>query len=379
MSETSSIPWDLGVYDSHCHPTDTMSQISVVSSMKARTLTIMSTRRSDQHLVASVARSHPKTKIIPSFGYHPWFSHLIYDDDTYTDNSELKQKHYSAVLVPPPDNEFISQLPAPTPLSTILQEMHDHLEEFPYALIGEIGLDRGFRLPFPDTNEEGQGRRLSPHRVSIDHQKHIFTAQLRLAGSLNRAVSVHGVQCHGVLFETFRDLWRGHELPRERRKDQKRRRRRRGAEHEYLPDIYDSGSDSDQDPPEKKQLPFPPRICLHSFSAPMETLKQYLSPPSPTTLCPSQLFFSFSTTINARPEKGHLGRIGDTIVAIPDECVLVESDLHTAGEEADKALGEALLFISNVKGWEVEKGVKQLGENWRRFVFGDEAGEKVEG
>jgi Tat protein secretion system quality control protein TatD with DNase activity len=117
---------------------------------------------------------------------------------------------------------------------------------------------------------------------------------------------------------------------------------------------------------------------LHSFSAPPETLKQYLSPPSPTTLCPSQLFFSFSTTINARPEKGHLGKIGDTIVAIPDECLLVESDLHTAGEEADRALGEALLFISNVKGWVVEKGVKQLGENWRRFVFGDESGEDVE-
>jgi len=338
----------------------------------------MSTRRSDQNLVASVARSHPKSKIVPSFGYHPWFSHLIYDDDTYPDNAELKQKHYSAVLVPPPDDEFISQLPAPTSLSTVLQEMRDHLGEFPYALVGEIGLDRGFRLPFPDHNDDSGGRRLSPHRVSIEHQKHVFTVQLRLAGLLGRAVSVHGVQCHGVLFETFRDLWRGHELPRERRKDQKRRRRRqRNGGHEYLPDLCDSDSDGDQELP-KEPMPFPPRICLHSFSAPPETLKQYLSPPSPTTLCPSQLFFSFSTTINARPEKGHLGKIGDTIVAIPDECLLVESDLHTAGEEADRALGEALLFISNVKGWVVEKGVKQLGENWRRFVFGDESGEDVE-
>lgn len=401
----ASIPWELGVYDAHCHPTDTMAAIATVASMKARTLTIMATRSSDQELVAAVARSQPRSKIVPSFGFHPWFAHLIYDDGGGgpahpADEAELKRRHYSAVLVPPPDADLVRQLPAPQPLSQALGGMRAHLEEFPHALVGEIGLDRGFRLPFPDSSDPSDSapapRRLSPHRVSIDHQKRVFTAQLQLAGALSRAVSVHGVQCHGVLFETFRDLWRGHELPRERRKDARRRRRRRrsGDGHEYLPDMCDSDDSGDAEDSSgaagaagagaggagagaasgdhQHARPFPPRICLHSFSAPLETLRQYLSPPGPTTLCPSQLFFSFSTTINARPQKGHLARIAETIAAVPDDCVLVESDLHTAGDEADEALADALLFVTGVKEWEVGRGVRQLGRNWRRFVYGDD-------
>jgi hypothetical protein len=50
--------------------------------------------------------------------------------------------------------------------------------------------------------------------------------------------------------------------------------------------------------------------------------------------------------------------------------VLVESDLHTAGEEMDRRLEDIVRRICKIKGWGLEEGVKKLGDNWRAFAFG---------
>lgn len=266
--ERGPFPWELGIFDAHCHPTDTMDSIPYISSsMRARALTVMATRSQDQDLVAQVADEHGLTsrqaiasspasngqdptqfpdKIIPAFGWHPWFSHQLYDDTLPQDQATCdpaspnlaneKLRHYNAVLTPSPrsknDDSFIDQLPDPQPLSGLLSQTRQYLEAHPLALVGEVGIDKAFRLPSPGvfvsdpetsmTEGRRNGERLSPYRVNMDHQIRIMKAQLNLAGQIGRAVSVHGVQAHGVLYNAIKSTWKGHEKPVVTNRERKR-------------------------------------------------------------------------------------------------------------------------------------------------------------
>ncbi|KAL5339307.1 putative Cut9 interacting protein Scn1 [Aspergillus crustosus] len=405
----SEFPWELGVFDAHCHPTDTMASITDIPHMKATTLTVMSTRGDDQELVLQIANNLAEKsteaettkpeRILPCFGWHPWFSHQIIDDtatksqdEEQLSPAELKRSHYSKVLKPTPDETFISSLPDPKPLSQLLSETRSRLSTFPNALVGEVGLDRAFRLPQHWTQQEiddrdGQmtpgsreGRRLSLHQVRPEHQKAILEAQLRLAGELQRPVSVHSVQAHGAVIEVFKSLWSGHE-----RKVVSRRERKRQENH---PDAHvdsDEEEDQSQENPENSKIkdtsasnsnlngerapasatPFPPRICMHSYSGPAESIRIFLHPSNP-----SDVYFSFSSVINF---SHHADKSVAVIKALPDDRLLVESDLHIAGQEMDDRLEAVTRQICEIRRWGLREGVKQLGANWRRFIYGDEA------
>jgi Tat protein secretion system quality control protein TatD with DNase activity len=378
-------PWHLGVFDAHCHPTDTMSSIESIPKMNAKVLTVMATHAQDQELVDQVAEKHgvqassplaqqweKETRIVPCFGWHPWFSHQMFDDAVYDGKTELDDEeriqHYQSVLVPKSeDREFLLAIPAPLPFPHFISETRKHLKKYPLALVGEIGLDKAFRLPeasLPEHKElrdesltpgGREGRRLSSYRVSMDHQRKVLTAQLNLAGELQRAVSIHGVQAHGVVLETLKATWKGHE-----RKIPSKSERKRDKDALMMQDE----NPSENTPVIPKSKPYPPRICLHSYSGPAEPLREYLHPS-----VPAEIFFSFSSLVNFTSPAAK--KAEEVIKALPEDRILVESDLHTAGEDLDGYLEHIVRTVCEIRGWGLEEGVIRLGKNWRRFVFGE--------
>ncbi|KAK7429924.1 Cut9-interacting protein scn1 [Neonectria magnoliae] len=370
-------PWHIGVFDAHNHVAERMHSASDLPDMKARAIAVMATRTQDQSFVADLVAAHgvktpdcfsrDSTTVVAGYGRHPWFCHELYDDSsedpTYVPSEDVeaaKGRHYKAVLTPSPeDPAFWHDLPTPMPLSTFISETRSRLQADSTAMVGEVGLDKPFRLPMQWQPEAkavrdcartpgGRERRpLSPHNIQMSHQKTVLMAHLRLAGELGRAVSVHGVQVHGVLYDFLTSSWKGHEL-KSRRAQQKQRK----------------GQTEDDNNEEKQAKPYPPRICLHSFSGKSDAVKQYLRPS-----IPAQIYFSFSKTNNLSSDAAR-AKTEDAVKLVPDNRVLVESDIHTAGERMDSELEEMYRTICEIKSWDLEDGVSRIASNYKEFLFG---------
>lgn len=390
---TEPFPWAAGrICDAHCHPTDTMAAVPGIPAMAAAVLTVMATRSQDQDLVAALAveqgrRSgdlreaadpQPPRKVVAAFGWHPWFAHQLYDDGASPGRDlvtlEDKRRHLAAVLLPAPAEKhaaaleaLAASLPAVRPLSAFVAETRQRLQAHPTALVGEIGLDKSFRVPepAPASVENGtasgatpggrEGRRLSPFRVLPAHQTAVLEAQLRLAVELGRPISVHGVQAHGLLFETLAATWRGHEREVPSRRE-KRKDKMDYVEEEEEEDEEDEGRNINT------PAPYPPSICLHSFSAPVEMLRQYIDP-----RIPAAVYFSFSTVVNASSESVWR-RTREVVAACPDDRLLVESDLHVAGPPMDAMLEDMYRRVCDIKGWTLAEGVERVAQNYEAFV-----------
>jgi len=244
------------------------------------------------------------------------------------ENEPLESKeHYRTILkdigpkVPSRSNyleEFIDTLPPPTPFDRWYNQLESLLEKHSNSLLGEVGLDKTFRL-----RDQGS-KRLSQAQTTLQHQISILEKQFNLAAKYNRAVSLHCVQSTGAIDQLFDERF-------------------------------------------ERQQPFPPRICFHSFGGSVDTIKALIKKTSKKKeRIPVDIYFSFSVLINDK-----IDRLPDLIRAVPEDRLLIETDHHSPNG-LDLYMAMIIKLVSEVKEWTEAMTVEKTRENFIKFVGGDE-------
>ncbi|KAF9990037.1 hypothetical protein BGZ75_003806 [Mortierella antarctica] len=314
--------------------------------------------------------------------------------------------HYRTVLGLPtsaPENylaELVQRLPTPRALEPAMIELRRKLEEHPHAVLGEIGLDRIARVPEPslpstmtvdtseeeeeESNEEGsvrakkeqllQQKKTTLALTSIQHQLQIVREQLKIAASLNRAVSFHCVQAYGHWHDFL--IQEGKRVAESSDEDDS------DEEQEGSQDSVCSGpKTSSQDltacqgsvsttsetadmvlsplPPYEPVLP--PRLCMHSYGGSVDMLKAFTKMDHAP-----EIFFSFSILINGRLQERKLREL---ILAVPEDRLLIESD-HHSHSQVDQLLVEMVVKVAEIRKWTLKETVEKTTRNWNRFVYG---------
>ncbi|EJD45653.1 TatD DNase family Scn1 [Auricularia subglabra TFB-10046 SS5] len=318
--------------DVHAHPTDNEIPDNVVGGLEM-TICAMSTNARDQPLVEQLARQRPD-RIVPCFGWHPWFSHHISLHPGLS-----KDEHYRALLLPnfedaSPEKQaaferLVALLPDPLPLADFLDLLRSRFTEFPSAMLGEVGVDRIFRIPYADYVAGGEvGReRLSPFTVPIEHQLALLEAQLAVAVEFRRNVSLHSVRAPQITVDLLERMHRTH-----------------GDSWEAI------------------------NVDLHSCTLSKDVLERIMK------LHPN-VYCSLSTAINVNGRSDNYLKL---IEACPDNRILVESDFPYL-DANERRTWDMVLLVAKAKKWRVESeweddvpasgpsAVRILSRNWDRF------------
>ncbi|WFD36183.1 Cut9-interacting protein scn1 [Malassezia cuniculi] len=268
----------------------------------------MSTGAHDMQLVADL--SDADRRVVPAFGIHPWAAHTVSlaHEQTYADLFGDAQDDATST---------IAHLPARVPLADALAQQRALLQQYPDALVGEVGLDRSFRLPAP----QGSPTRFSSLQTPIEHQLAVLRAQINVAKELARSVSMHSVRAAG------------HTL-------------------ELLDEVYAA----DGPHPSTSALRADKDIVLHSCTLSPESIRQVQRKHR-------QVYVSFSTTINARQ------RALDAQIAAADPArILSESDTSSDFAAHTRA---ATARIAHV--WHVDEATAaaRLAANFSKFHSND--------
>ncbi|KAF9650531.1 Metallo-dependent hydrolase [Thelephora ganbajun] len=325
------------VVDVHCHPTDTDIPDGFPDDLHI-TICAMSARTRDQPLVRELATRCPD-KVIPAFGYHPWWAHQI-----ALTKPESKRKHYESLLLSSSPSEedlaafekVLENQPEPRLFDDILLEVRKNLSDFPSALVGEIGLDRPVRIPY---DYDATPRVLSQFTIPFEHQLKIFEAQLELAVELKRNVSMHSVRAHDATMQVFERI----------------------AE-KFGDKFWDVSVD------------------LHSCGASAQMWKEF-----ERKFC--NVFISPSTIHNTRSEN-----YKKLVETVSPKRLLIESDYYTISDLTSQTI-KMLNTVSEIKGWPIEQewideedtdgvntrpkipeeewgAVRRLESNWKAFLRG---------
>lgn len=322
--------------DSHCHPTDdpaaytspTLDELSTrIDQAIVGRLVCMSTNARDQRMVAELASRHPD-KVIPCFGWHPWFAHHI----SLEEPVPSKDEHYRHVFNITNDGSLgesqaekeligiLEQLPEPVSLTSVCDGIREHFERFPNALLGEVGIDRAFRIPRKAWNYDPQRSevplsepRLTKLKTPQEHQLAVLRAQIAVALQYQRNISLHSVQAAGLTVDLLSSL--------------------RNTDTTSFGAI---------------------RISLHSCTLDNNVVK------SITKKHPN-VYVGFSSTIN---RKQILKK--ECLAAVDRNRALMESDYHTV-KGIPAFLLQATEYFAQQHGMSLESAAQQLRSNWNAF------------
>ncbi|KAI5450526.1 Cut9-interacting protein scn1 [Naganishia albida] len=372
--------------DVHCHPTDLPFSDTEVSNVGLGGLSAMATRIHDQELVDGFGREHGRhtgssgnvlaaTEAIACFGYHPWFCHLLSVDPE--DKAIDKRTHYESIFIPPdakPEkkasyqqtlSEILDDLPNPVRLQPLLDDMRDRIrrarENGQLVMVGEVGLDRSFRIPYPQAAVSSQSKStspveraesviatsgedemaqkqalpvkrktLTPFTTSTAHQLRVLEMQFDAALEFGINVSLHSVKAQGETIKFLRDYKKKH-----------------GAKFEdrVNVDLHSCGGWS-----------------VESWVSESKYLKN--------------LYTSPSLAISARTS------VTPNLIRSADPTrLLVESDTHIIGDTTRRTWASAV-WIAKCRGWRVERTeqdlcdgpsgesgvVTRLHANWTAFM-----------
>ncbi|KAH8083077.1 hypothetical protein HD553DRAFT_53516 [Filobasidium floriforme] len=361
----------------------------------------MATRTMDQELVAEFSEDHGRRdedeygmereskrrrragpEVIACFGYHPWFCHLLHLGSP--DRKVSKEEHYASIFLPSEAStsytsqkqlldEIIPDLPEPIAIQPLIEQMRTHAVQAQIrgslVMIGEVGLDRSFRVPFPGhkanhcgehteveehtntpsvadaeakiatSGEEemakklnqpeliSRSKNLTPFRPSMDHQIALLDMQMDLAVELGINVSLHSVKAQGPTLDFLRRFKKKH-----------------GAmfTDRVNVDVHSCGG--------------------WSVESWVDAEKHF-----------PNLYLSPSIAISGRtPVTPYLIR-----AAAPSR-LLVESDTHLI-QDTTKRVWAATVWIAKCRGWKIERTkddlqgedsgvVSRLESNWNRFM-----------
>lgn len=245
------------------------------------------------------------------FGVHPWQSHLF-----YTGERVSKEEHYERVLEVSAryrDTEeyvrLVAELPEPRSLEQYIDE-HFMPHRDLYRVIGEVGLDKQFRV-------KSTGG-LSPCRVAVRHQAAVLERMLDLAVRYGKSVSLHDVQTHGVILDLVSKKLAG-----------------------------ESGAI---------------KVCLHSYTGAVDTLRIWLA-----RFGEERVYVSLSYCINMSRKLEETCKI---LGQLPRRCILTETDyvIQSDKPEQSEDLDKVYKLLEEQWGVPVTQCESIIEDNYIRFI-----------
>lgn len=312
--------------DVHCHPNlaydgqDLQRVIKEINQLKANKICVMSSDLESQYVIEEIYKKC-SLKVKPAFGLHPWFSHQVCFNDQ-------PESEISPLVLEDEEQELVkSYLPKQIDIVRFLDELKDRLVSIPDSMLGEVGLDKSFKVhtqvPIQNqdmnqeiANQEG-GMRLIKSKVKIEHQIKVLESQIDLAISLRKPISLHGVKCIQEMIQVFNRI--------------------------------------------KRRNPISNTIRINWHSP-------YISADSLQTLIKNySSFLYYSYSIRLYKTELELKRLNELIALTPNDKILIETDWELEPNLIDEKLLQILKVICKVKSWNLLEALAQLERNWTRF------------